>query len=57
MHFLDWENRPNPFKEYLRLEPRPLPPHPPELEVGAADALAAPAPSALTLESSSKRTA
>ena len=44
-------NRPNPFKEYLRLEP--LPPDPPELEVAAADALASPAepaPGALTLE-------
>ena len=44
-------NRPNPFKEYLRLEP--LPPDPPELEVAAVDALASPAeqaPSALTLE-------
>jgi len=38
-HFLDWENRPNPFKEYLRLEPLPLPPDPPELEVAAVDAL------------------
>jgi hypothetical protein len=35
-HFLDWENRPNPFKENLRLEP--LPP-PPDLEVAAVDAL------------------
>ncbi len=34
-------NRPNPFKEYLRLEP--LPPDPPELEVAAVDALASPA--------------
>jgi len=45
-------NRPNPSKEYQRLEP--LPPDPPELEVAAADALASPAepaPGALTLES------
>jgi len=44
-------NRPNPFKECLRLEPRP--PDPPELEVAALDALASPAeqaPGALTLE-------
>ena len=43
-----------PFKEYLRLEPLPLPPDPPELEVAAVDALASPAeqaPGALTLES------
>jgi SagB-type dehydrogenase family enzyme len=25
-HRLDWENRPHPFKEYLELEPGPLPP-------------------------------
>ncbi len=24
-HFLDWENQPNPFKEYASLEPVPLP--------------------------------
>ena len=47
-------NRPNPYKEYLRLEPLPLPPDPPELEVAAVaavDALASPAepaPGALT---------
>jgi len=34
-------NRPNPFKEYLMLEP--LPPDPPDLEVAAVDALASPA--------------
>jgi SagB-type dehydrogenase family enzyme len=25
-HRLDWENRPHPFKEYLGLEPEPIPP-------------------------------
>jgi SagB-type dehydrogenase family enzyme len=25
-HRLDWENRPHPFKEYLDLEPEPIPP-------------------------------
>jgi SagB-type dehydrogenase family enzyme len=24
-HYLDWENRPNPFKEYVGLDPAPLP--------------------------------
>ena len=40
-HYLDWGNRPKPFKEYRGLEPLPLPGDVPELGVGTGDAIAA----------------
>lgn len=39
-HRLDWANRPHPFKEYVALEPLPLPAELPELDVAALDAIA-----------------
>lgn len=40
-HYLDWDNRPSPFKEYLGLEPIRLPIPVPELGVPALEAIAA----------------
>jgi len=40
VHYLDWDNRPKPFKEYRGLEPLPLPPDVSELHVGTGDAIA-----------------
>jgi SagB-type dehydrogenase family enzyme len=39
-HFLDWDNKPHPFKEYVRLEPIALPRELPRPDVAAMDALA-----------------
>jgi SagB-type dehydrogenase family enzyme len=41
-HYLDWDNRPHPFKEYLGVEPILLPAELPQPEVAALDAIAAP---------------
>ncbi|MGH2572982.1 MAG: SagB/ThcOx family dehydrogenase [Actinomycetota bacterium] len=40
-HFLDWDNKPHPFKVYEGLERVPLPTDLPELGVSALDAIAA----------------
>jgi SagB-type dehydrogenase family enzyme len=39
-HYLDWENRPDPFKRYRGVEAIPLPEDPPSPEVTALDAIA-----------------
>lgn len=39
-HWLDWENRPNPFKDYPGPPRVPLPRQPPSLNVSALDAIA-----------------
>jgi SagB-type dehydrogenase family enzyme len=41
-HRLDWDNRPNPFKEYRGLEALPLPGELPRYDTPALDALAGP---------------
>lgn len=45
-HYLDWKNRPNPFKQYLDVEPLPLPGDPPQPDVAALHAIAADATTA-----------
>jgi SagB-type dehydrogenase family enzyme len=39
-HFLDWANRPNPFKVYPELKPLPLPPPAPDTGVPCTSAIA-----------------
>src|SRR5215467_14332836 len=43
-HFLDWSNRPLPFKIYTQVEPIPLPRDLPQTGVGALHALSEPVP-------------
>jgi SagB-type dehydrogenase family enzyme len=45
-HFLDWANRPLPFKVYPTIEPLPLPRDVPQTEVAALSAISDPLPSA-----------
>jgi SagB-type dehydrogenase family enzyme len=45
-HFLDWANRPLPFKIYPTIEPLPLPRDVPQTEVAALSAITDPLPSA-----------
>ncbi|MFZ0951172.1 MAG: SagB/ThcOx family dehydrogenase [Candidatus Sulfotelmatobacter sp.] len=45
-HFLDWANRPQPFKIYPKLEPLPLPRDVPQTGVAALCAISEPLPSA-----------
>src|SRR5712671_1171312 len=45
-HFLDWANRPQPFKIYPKIEPLPLPRDIPQTEVSALCAISEPVPSA-----------
>src|SRR5271154_1044618 len=45
-HFLDWANRPQPFKIYPKIEPLPLPRDVPQTGVAALSAISEPAPSA-----------
>src|SRR6202167_4976762 len=42
-HFLDWANRPQPFKIYSKVEPLPLPRDVPQTGVTALSAISAPA--------------
>jgi SagB-type dehydrogenase family enzyme len=44
-HFLDWANRPLPFKIYPKIEPFPLPRDVPQTGVAALSAIAEPGPS------------
>ena len=44
-HFLDWANRPQPFKIYPKIEPLPLPRDMPQTEVAALSAISEPVPS------------
>jgi hypothetical protein len=44
-HFLDWANRPQPFKIYPKIEPLPLPRDVPPTGVAALSAISEPAPS------------
>jgi len=44
-HFLDWANRPQPFKIYPNIEPLRLPPEVPQTGVAALSAIAEPLPS------------
>jgi SagB-type dehydrogenase family enzyme len=44
-HFLDWANRPQPFKIYPTIEPLPLPRDVPHTGVAALSAISEPAPS------------
>ncbi|MBZ5616945.1 MAG: SagB family peptide dehydrogenase [Acidobacteriia bacterium] len=44
-HFLDWANRPLPFKIYPKIEPLPLPRDVPQTGVAALSAISAPVPS------------
>jgi SagB-type dehydrogenase family enzyme len=44
-HFLDWANRPQPFKIYPAIEPLPLPRDVPHTGVAALSAISEPAPS------------
>src|SRR6266481_4458478 len=44
-HFLDWANRPLPFKIYPKIEPLPLPRHVPQTGVAALSAISEPVPS------------
>jgi SagB-type dehydrogenase family enzyme len=44
-HFLDWANRPQPFKIYPKIEPLPLPRDVPHTGVAALSAISEPAPS------------
>ncbi len=46
-HFLDWANRPQPFKIYPELEPLPLPRDVPQTGVAALSSIAEPLPSPL----------
>ena len=43
-HFLDWENRPQPFKIYPKIEPFPLPRDMPQTGVAALSAISEPVP-------------
>jgi len=43
-HFLDWANRPQPFKIYPKIEPLPLPREVPHTGVAALSAISEPAP-------------
>ncbi len=43
-HFLDWANRPQPFKIYPKIEPFPLPRDVPQTGVAALSAVAEPVP-------------
>src|SRR3989442_14898259 len=45
-HFLDWANRPLPFKIYPKIEALPLPRNVPQTRVAALSAISEPAPSA-----------
>src|SRR2546421_10318633 len=45
-HFLDWANRPLPFKIYPKIEALPLPRNVPQTRVAALSAMSEPAPSA-----------
>jgi SagB-type dehydrogenase family enzyme len=45
-HFLDWANRPQPFKIYPKIEPLPLPRDVPQTGVAALSAISEPVPSA-----------
>ena len=44
-HFLDWANRPLPFKIYPKIEPLPLPRDVPQTGVAALSAISEPVPS------------
>ncbi len=44
-HFLDWANRPSPFKIYPKIEPLPLPRDVPQTGVAALSAISEPVPS------------
>src|SRR5271169_831963 len=44
-HFLDWANRPQPFKIYPKIKPLPLPRDVPQTGVAALAAISEPAPS------------
>jgi len=44
-HFLDWANRPQPFKIYPKIEPLPLPRDVPHTGVAALSAISKPVPS------------
>src|SRR5271169_827834 len=44
-HFLDWANRPQPFKIYPKIKPLPLPWDVPQTGVAALSAISEPAPS------------
>jgi SagB-type dehydrogenase family enzyme len=44
-HFLDWANRPQPFKIYPKIEPLPLPRDLPHTGVAALSAISEPVPS------------
>ncbi|MGB8727840.1 MAG: SagB family peptide dehydrogenase [Candidatus Sulfotelmatobacter sp.] len=44
-HFLDWANRPQPFKIYPKIEPLPLPRDVPQTAVAALSAISEPVPS------------
>src|SRR5271156_3898193 len=44
-HFLDWANRPQPFKIYPKIEPLPLPRNVPHTGVAALSAISEPVPS------------
>jgi hypothetical protein len=51
-HYMDWDNRPDPFKRYAGIEALPLPAELPRRQVAALDAIAhqpAQAPDELTL--------
>src|SRR5438270_11950215 len=43
-HFLDWANRPQPFKIYPNIEPLPLPRDVPQTGVAALSAISQPLP-------------
>ena len=47
-HFLDWANRPQPFKIYPKIEPLPLPRDVPQTGVAALSAISEPVPSSRT---------
>ena len=47
-HFLDWANRPQPFKIYPKIEPLLLPREVPHTRVAALSAISEPAPSSRT---------
>ena len=46
-HFLDWANRPLPFKIYAKIEPLPLPRDVPQTGVAVLSAISEPVPSSL----------
>src|SRR5579864_4507038 len=46
-HFLDWANRPLPFKIYPKIEPLPLPRDVPQTRVALLSAISEPVPSSL----------